>query len=61
MRVKGTSWDGTSLLTCVISYLFTNKYQMKAVYSPKVDYYYLVLTNAGFDKNWTMFFIYIFD
>ena len=34
---------------------------MKVGYADKVDYYYLVLSNSGFDQNWTMFVIYFFD
>ena len=33
---------------------------MKADYAAKFDCSYLVLSNAGFDQNWTMFFIYFF-
>ena len=33
---------------------------MKIGYAEKEDYYYLILSNSGFDKNWTMLFIYFF-
>ena len=45
-------------LTCVLYYLLTNKYQMKVSYAENIDYYYLVLSNSCFDKNWTVLFIY---
>ena len=41
--------------------LLTNKYQIKVGYAAKVDYSYLVLSDAGFDHNWIMFLIYFFD
>ena len=39
-------------IICVISFLLTNRYQMKVGYDAKVDYYYLVLSYSGLDKNW---------
>ena len=34
---------------------------MKVGYADKFNYSYFVLSNAGFDKKFTMFFIYLFD
>ena len=34
---------------------------MKVGYADKVDYSYIVLSNAGLDQNWTMLFIYLLD
>ena len=37
------------------------KYQMTFGYASKVDYSYLVISNAVINKNWTMLFIYFFE
>ena len=34
---------------------------MKDGYDAKFDYSYLVLSYSGFDQNWKMLFIYLFD
>ena len=54
-------FDCLKSLERVLSYLLTNKYQIKVSYAVKVDYYYIVLSNAGFDKKCTMCCIYFFN